>query len=155
MKTLVYAGSFDPVTLGHLDIIERAIPLCDKLVVLVSHAQNKNYQFTVEERFSFLKQATQHIKNIHIDSSSLLLADYMKKNTYNCLLRGLRGVKDMDSEESMFITNKILAGKLESIFLLASPKYRHISSSLVKELSPYAVDWKNFVPLCVAEALKK
>lgn len=155
MKTLVYAGSFDPITLGHLDIIERASNLCDKLVVVLSSSKNKKYQFTAEQRFSFVKESTKHIKNIDIDSSQELLADYMKKNAYFCLVRGLRGVSDVGLEESIFITNKVLSGHFETVLLFASPKYRHISSSLVKELTPYPVNWASFVPLCVAEFLKK
>ncbi|MBE8222224.1 MAG: pantetheine-phosphate adenylyltransferase [Bdellovibrionales bacterium] len=155
MKTLVYAGSFDPITLGHLDIIKRASNLCDKLIVVVFNSQNKKYQFTTEQRLDFLKKSTENIKNIETDSSQLLLADYMNNNGHFCLVRGLRGAESIDLEESMFVTNKTLSDSLESIFLFASPKYRHISSSLVKELAPYPADLKNFVPLCVAEFLKK
>ncbi|MBE8163516.1 MAG: pantetheine-phosphate adenylyltransferase [Bdellovibrionaceae bacterium] len=154
MKTLVYAGSFDPITLGHLNIIERASHLCDELVVLLSSSKNKNYQFTIEQRQNFLKESTESIKNVRVDSFGGLLADYMQKNSYTCLLRGLRGPKDWYLEETMFITNKALSGNLETLCLLASPKYRHISSSLVKELTPHLVDWKKFVPPCVEKCLK-
>lgn len=155
MKVLVYAGSFDPVTLGHLDIIQRASVLCDKLVILVSCSQNKKYYFSAKQRLNFIKESTKHITNIESDTCDILLAKYMKQKSYKFLLRGIRSPKDFFLEGSMAVTNKILDKDLESVFLLSGPQYQHLSSSLIKELMPYEIEWKPFVPPCVLVALQE
>lgn len=153
MKVLAYAGSFDPITLGHLDLIQRASVLCDKLVIIVSQSQNKKYHFNLEERVALVTEATQFIKNKEVNTCNILLAEYMKKKSYTYLLRGIRGLGDMSSEEAMSKINAELNPQLETIFLFANPQYKHISSSLVKELLPYSVNWKKFVPSCVVPSL--
>lgn len=155
MKVLVYAGSFDPITLGHLDIIQRASFLCDKLIIVVSCAQNKKYHFSLKQRLDFVKESTKHIKNIESDTCDILLAKYMKQKSYKFLLRGIRKPEDLFLESSMYVTNKILNKDLESVFLLSSPQYQHLSSSLIKELMPYVTEWKPFVPSCVLTALQE
>lgn len=155
MKILVYAGSFDPLTLGHLDIIKRASALCAKLVVLISNSQGKQYHFSLEQRLALVTEATKSLQNIEVQACQELLANYMKEKSYTYLLRGIRSVSDISFEESMSATNKILNSSLETIFLLSDPQYRHLSSSLVKELLPYSVDWAKFVPACVGEYIKQ
>lgn len=134
-KKALYAGSFDPVTMGHLDIIRRAAKLCDELVVGVIRNPQKSSMFTEEERIEMIKLSTSDLPNVRVDAFSGLLADYVNFNDFDIVIRGLRGATDFDSEIQMAQLHSILYnGKVETVFLMTSPEYSFISSSMVKEV---------------------
>ena len=134
-KKALYAGSFDPVTMGHLDIIRRAAKLCDKLVVGVIRNPQKSSMFTEEERIEMIKLSTSDLPNVRVDAFSGLLADYVNSNDFDIVIRGLRGTTDFDSEIQMAQLHSILYNdKVETVFLMTSPEYSFISSSMVKEV---------------------
>ena len=134
-KKALYAGSFDPVTMGHLDIIRRAAKLCDELVVGVIRNPQKSSMFTEEERIEMIKLSTSDLPNVRVDAFSGLLADYVNFNDFDIVIRGLRGTTDFDSEIQMAQLHSILYnGKVETVFLMTSPEYSFISSSMVKEV---------------------
>lgn len=134
-KKALYAGSFDPVTMGHLDIIRRAAKLCDELVVGVIRNPQKSSMFTEEERIEMIKSSTSDLPNVRVDAFSGLLADYVNSNDFDIVIRGLRGTTDFDSEIQMAQLHSILYNdKVETVFLMTSPEYSYISSSMVKEV---------------------
>ena len=134
-KKALYAGSFDPVTMGHLDIIRRAAKLCDELVVGVIRNPQKSSMFTEEERIGMIKLSTSDLPNVRDDAFSGLLADYVNSNDFDIVIRGLRGTTDFDSEIQMAQLHSILYNdKVETVFLMTSPEYSFISSSMVKEV---------------------
>ena len=134
-KKALYAGSFDPVTMGHLDIIRRAAKLCDELVVGVIRNPQKSSMFTEEERIEMIKLSTSDLPNVRVDAFSGLLADYVNSNDFDIVIRGLRGTTDFDSEIQMAQLHSILYDdKVETVFLMTSPEYSFISSSMVKEV---------------------
>ena len=134
-KKALYAGSFDPVTMGHLDIIRRAAKLCDELVVGVIRNPQKSSMFTEEERIGMIKLSTSDLPNVRVDAFSGLLADYVNSNDFDIVIRGLRGTTDFDSEIQMAQLHSILYNdKVETVFLMTSPEYSFISSSMVKEV---------------------
>ena len=134
-KKALYAGSFDPVTMGHLDIIRRAAKLCDELVVGVIRNPQKSSMFTEEERIEMIKLSTSDLPNVRADAFSGLLADYVNSNDFDIVIRGLRGTTDFDSEIQMAQLHSILYNdKVETVFLMTSPEYSFISSSMVKEV---------------------
>lgn len=134
-KKALYAGSFDPVTMGHLDIIRRAAKLCDELVVGVIRNPQKSSMFTEEERIEMIKLSTSDLPNVRVDAFLGLLADYVNSNDFDIVIRGLRGTTDFDSEIQMAQLHSILYNdKVETVFLMTSPEYSFISSSMVKEV---------------------
>lgn len=148
-KTCVYPGSFDPVTLGHVDIIERAARLFTDVNVAVLDNPEKAKSFSVEERMSMLQKACGHLSNIHIDSFNGLLVDYMKTVDAGVILRGLRTAGDFEIEFQMAQMNSQLSDSVESLFMMTSPKYAYISSSIVKQIASFGGDISAFVPGCV------
>lgn len=145
MASALFPGTFDPPTLGHIEIIERASTLFDILFVGVGENSEKQHLFSVEDRIYWLKQATRHIPNISIISFNGLAVDCALENNCACLLRGIRSTQDMDREQAMAHTNKKLR-KLETLFLLASPDLSHIRSSLIKEIILRGEKIENFLP---------
>ena len=146
IKKAIYPGSFDPVTKGHLDIIERAARLVDVLVVSVLENPNKKTLFTVEERKEQLKLVTKHIPNVEIDSFCGLLADFSKQIGANIVVRGLRNMLDFEMEFQMALINGTLAPELETIFLCTSEKHLILSSSAVKEVATFSDSIDFMVP---------
>ena len=152
MKIAIYPGSFDPVTNGHIDIIERAAKISDKLVVAVLMNSSKSPLFSVEERVKLLEEATRHLPNVKVDSFSGLLIDYAKQNDIHVSVRGLRAVTDFEYELQIAQTNsKFSGGKLDTIFLTTSLEYAYLSSSTVKEIASFGGDITETVPEFVAE----
>ena len=147
MRTAIYPGSFDPVTLGHLNIIKRAAAMFDELIVCVSVNSSKNSGlFTPEERVELIRRVTEDIPNVRVDCSRELLASYAKKNKAKVLVKGLRAVSDYEAECQMAMINAKLYSKLDTIFLYTSPKYAYLSSTVVKEMARYGADLTDFVP---------
>jgi len=151
----IYPGSFDPVTNGHMDIIERSSKLMDKLIVSVLINPNKDKAlFSVDERMQMLKEATSQLSNIEIDSFSGLLVEYAKYKDANIIVRGLRAVMDLEKEMQMAQINKNLSTDVETIFLVTRAKYSFLSSSAVKELALFHADFNDLVPEYVRDKLK-
>lgn len=146
MKIAVYPGSFDPITNGHIDIIERASKMFDKLIVAVLTNNQKQPLFTTEERIIMIKAATKHINNIEVDYFEGLLINYLKVKNSNIVVRGLRAVSDFENEFQMALMNKKLSKDLETVFLITKLEYSYLSSSVVKELANFNGDIIDLVP---------
>jgi pantetheine-phosphate adenylyltransferase len=142
----VYPGSFDPVTSGHLDIIERASALFEDITVAVLVNRSKKPAFTTEQRIDFIKRSTGHIKGIKVDSFSGLLVDYTKKLNANLIIRGLRALSDFEYEFQLASLNARLSDEIETIFLMTDTKNSYLSSSMVKELASHGGDLTGLVP---------
>ena len=155
MKTAVYPGSFDPVTYGHIDIIERASKLFDKLIVLVSINPMKAADFSTEERIDFLNRSLKNKENIEIDSSSGLFIDYFKKRGADVIVKGLRDMSDFEYEFQMALLNKDMHHTAETIFLSANAASMFLSSSAVKQIAMFGGDITPFVPRCIADDITK
>lgn len=146
MTTAIYPGSFDPITLGHLNIIRRASKIFDRVVVCVMVNSSKSPMFSLEERMELIERVVKRLSNVEVDSSNSLLADYAKQYEGAVLVKGLRAVSDFESEVQMALINKKMNKDLDTVFLTASEKYTYISSSVVKEMARYGTDLREFVP---------
>ena len=146
MRTGVYPGSFDPVTNGHLDIINRSALIVDRLIVAVLNNNSKTPLFSANERVNMLKEVTKDIPNVEIFSFSGLLVDFMKKCDAKIVFRGLRAITDFEYELQMSQTNRLLDSSIDTIFLNTNLKYSYLSSSMVKEVAHYGGDISKFVP---------
>lgn len=153
MTIAVCSGSFDPVTYGHLDIINRGARVFDKVIVAVLINSKKNSLFTVEERVELLRQATAGIDNVEVDSFDGLLIDYMKKRKAQVIIRGLRAVSDFEYEMQVASINKKLDENIETFFMMTSNQYSYLSSSIVKEVASYQASVSDLVPPVVEKAL--
>lgn len=146
MNTAIYPGSFDPVTKGHLNIIERTSKIFDKLIVCVMVNGAKRPTFTSEERVAFLARVTQNLPNVEIDASGELLADYARRRGASVIIKGLRAATDFENEFQMALINRQLNPGLDTMFLTAEHQYMFMSSSVIRELSRYDVDLSDFLP---------
>ena len=151
--TAVYPGTFDPITCGHFDLIERAARFYDRLVIAVADNRNKNSLFTLEERVALAKQVTAKIPNVEVIGFSGLLVDFVQEIGGNVLLRGLRAVSDFEYEFQLASMNRKLAPDVETMFMTPAEQYAFISSSLVREISALGGDVSEFVHPKVGEAL--
>ena len=145
-RICVYAGSFDPVTVGHADIIERAAKLCDKLYVTVMYNPSKNGCFPVELRLEMLQKVTADLNNVEVDAWNGLMVDYVRKMNADFVIRGIRGMADLESESNLAQINARLLPGLETIFLMSQPEHTCISSSAVREAALFGADYSSFVP---------
>ena len=150
----VYAGSFDPVTVGHEDIIRRAAQLCDKLYVTVMYNINKQGCFTVDQRVELLSKVTSSIPNVEVTSWDGLMVDYVRKTGANFVVRGIRGMRDLESERDLAELNARLLPGLETIFLLSKPELGCISSSAVRDAALFGADCSRFVPSCILDDIQ-
>jgi pantetheine-phosphate adenylyltransferase len=146
----IYPGSFDPVTLGHVDIIERACKLFDLAIVAVLCNPQKTPLFTVEERIEQIRKSTQHLTNVEVDSFNGLTVEYARARNARVLLRGLRVLSDFEKELQMAHTNKTLSHEIETVFLATSTEYGFLSSSVVKEIAKFGGSIEHLVPQHVA-----
>lgn len=155
-RTAVYTGSFDPVTLGHLDVIERASRIFDRLVVGVGINPDKHSMFTLEERVGLVKASVAHLPNVSVESFSGLSVAFVREKGASVLLRGVRSLTDIETEFTMTLANRKLDPAVETVFLMADAQYSHISSSLLKQITPLADDGAllRFVPRPVVQALR-
>ena len=154
-KLAVYPGSFDPITNGHLDIIERAAALFDEVIVAILNNNAKKSLFTVAERKAQIAQLIKRFKNVKVDSFDGLLADYMAKTKAAACVRGLRAVTDLEYEFSLANINQKLNPKMETIFFMPSEENTYLSSSVVKEVYSFGGELKGSVPPLIDKALKK
>jgi len=154
-RIVVYPGTFDPVTLGHLDVIKRALQLFDKVVVAVATKSGKKPLFSQKERASLIKQCTKDLKNVDVESFSGLLVDYVKKKDSLVVIRGLRELSDFESEFQQATVNRKLNPDFETVFVVTSPKFFYLNSTVVKEIASMHGNVKCFVPATVELALRK
>lgn len=146
MKRAIYPGSFDPLTNGHLDIIERSAKMVDELNVAILKNSAKNSLFSVDERVSMIKEQTRHLPNVVVSSFDGLLADYARKIEATIVVRGLRAVTDFEYELQIAQTNHVINPQIDTIFLTTSLEYAYLSSTIVKEVASYGGDISKFVP---------
>lgn len=154
-KIAVYAGSFDPITYGHIDIIKRAAKIFERVIVAVAHNIDKKPLFTVSERVSTIRQATRNIPNVRVDDFNVLAVDYVSGSGASILIRGLRALSDFEYEFQMALTNRKLNEKIETIFLMPNEAYSYLSSTLIKEAASLGADVSNFVPRFIEKKLKE
>lgn len=151
----IFAGTFDPITNGHVDIVERAAKLFGGLTIGILVNPNKNTLFTIEERVELIKESTKHLENIEVIFFEGLLIDYCRKNDISVLVRGIRSEADISYELQMAHMNKELEASIETVIIPTNTKYSYISSSLIKEVLGFNADIKKLVPECVLEELQK
>jgi pantetheine-phosphate adenylyltransferase len=154
MKIAICPGSFDPVTLGHMDIITRACKIFDKVIVAVPVNPDKRASFTVEERMEMLRKATQGM-NVEVDCVKGLLADYAKEKQAVAIVKGLRAMTDFEYEFQMALTNKKLNPEVETMFLPTSMENMFLSSSMVKQIAGFGGDISHFVPGCLLDTINE
>lgn len=156
MKTAVYPGTFDPVTNGHIDIIERALKIFDKLFVVVADNPQKTATFTKDERVAMLKEALKkHSSNIEVEHYDGLLLNYVKSKKSNVVVRGLRAISDFEFEFSRALLNRELEKEIDTIFIMTKDDYAFLSSSIVKEIAMFSGPVKGFVPEAVEKKLRE
>lgn len=152
-KIAICPGSFDPVTYGHLDIIQRGAKVFDEVYVTVLNNSSKNSLFTVDERLELIKEVTAHIPNVKVDSFQGLLADYASTINADAIIRGLRAVSDFEYEMQITSMNRLLNERVETFFIMTNNQYSFLSSSIVKEVAKYGGDISELVPEKVRQAL--
>jgi pantetheine-phosphate adenylyltransferase len=153
MRTAVYPGSFDPITNGHLDVIQRAARLFDKVIVAVAKNESKNPFFSMTQRQELCAQAVAHLPNVTVDAFTGLLVEYVERMQGDAVVRGLRAVSDFEFEFQLALMNRKLNERVETIFMMPKDTYTFISSRLVKEIARLGGDVSSFVPKVVQEAL--
>lgn len=146
MTTAIYPGSFDPITKGHLNIIQRAAKIFDRLIVCVMVNVDKRPMFTSEERVELIRRVTQGLENVTVDSSSALLAEYAEQNNVNVVVKGLRAATDFEKEFQMALINHKMNPNLDTMFLTSEHQFMYLSSSVVKELGSHGADLSDFLP---------
>ena len=155
MRIAIYPGSFDPLTNGHLDVVQRAAKLFDRVIVAVAKNESKKPLFTLEERKSLVKKAVTHVPNAVVDSFDGLLVEYAKSRKASAIVRGLRAVSDFEFEFQLALMNRKLDGTIETIFMMPKDTYTFLSSRIVKEIARIGGDVTAFVPAHVQTALRK
>ena len=156
MNIAIYPGSFDPITKGHVDIINRASLLFDKVIISVSKiSDEKTYTFDIDERMTFIIRSIKHLNNVEVKIFDELLIKHVKKLNANIILRGLRALSDFELEFKMALMNRKLDENIDTLFLMPDQKYTHISSSLIKEVALLGGSISEYVPEVVESALKK
>ena len=156
MKTAIYPGTFDPITNGHLDIIERAVHLFDKVIVSVARNSDKGMAlFTEEERTTLIRQSILEMPSVEVDSFDGLMVDHAVKHSAHAAIRGLRVLSDFEFEFKMALMNRSLNEEVSTVFLMPHAKYTHISSSMVREVASLSGDVSAYVPVHVDQALRK
>jgi pantetheine-phosphate adenylyltransferase len=153
MRTAIYPGSFDPPTNGHLDVIERAVKLFDRVIVAVAKNESKSPLFTLEERLDLVGRAVRHLKNVEADSFDCLLVDYVNQRSAQAIVRGLRAVSDFEFEFQLALMNRKLNERVETIFMMPKDTYTFLSSRMIKEVARLGGDVSSFVPAHVQTAL--
>ena len=153
MRRVIYPGSFDPLTNGHLDVIQRATKLFDRVVVAVAKSESKNPLFTLEERVELVAEAVKHLPNVEADSFDGLLVEYVETRAAQAVIRGLRAVSDFEFEFQLALMNRKLNERVETIFMMPKDTYTFLSSRIVKEIARLGGDVSAFVPAHVRRAL--
>ena len=155
MRIAIYPGTFDPITYGHVDVIERAREIFDKVIVMVARNTSKTPLFNTEERVRMIKDVVKKYKNVEVESFQGLLVNYARKKKAKAIVRGLRAVSDFEYEFQMALTNRKLAKEITTVFLMPHEKYTYLNSSIVREIALMGGDVSQFVPVSVKKALVK
>ena len=155
MRTAIYPGSFDPLTNGHLDVIERAVKLFDRVVVAVAKNESKQPMFSLEERVDLVRQSIKHIPNAEVDSFDRLLVDYVDQRNAQAIVRGLRAISDFEFEMQMALMNRRLNPDVETVFMMPAEPYTYVSSRLVKEIVALGGSVTGLVPTIVERRLRE
>lgn len=154
-QPIIYPGTFDPITNGHVDLVERAAKLFDRVVVSIAHSEKKKPLFTLEERVKLAQECLSHLDNVEVVGFDILLIHYAEQQGARCVLRGLRAVADFEYEFQLANMNRAMNPEFESVFLTPSEHLSYISSSLVREIASLGGDITSFVPPPVAAALQE
>ncbi len=155
MKIAIYPGTFDPITFGHIDVLERAAEIFDKVIIAVSTQSGKHPMFSLDERVAMIRKILKRKKNVRVESFSGLLMDFAKKKKAIAVVRGLRAVSDFEYEFQMALTNKKLASGIDTVFLMPHEKYTYLNSTIVREIAMFGGDCSGFVPVFVEKQLKQ
>ena len=153
MQNVIYPGSFDPLTFGHIDVVERAVKIFDKVIVAVAKNPDKAPTFTLQERVAMIKEVTKNQPKVEVDAFDGLLVEYAEKKGASVILRGIRALTDFEYEFQMALTNRKLADNIETIFMMPSESYSYLSSRIIKEIARLGGDIRDFVPESVAKRL--
>ena len=151
MSIAVYPGSFDPITLGHLNVIRRSAAVFNELLVCVMVNSEKHPMFNIEERVELIERTVTRFSNVRVESSDKLLVEFMKERNAKVVIKGLRAVSDFDREFQIALINRKLDEGIETLFMPSSEKYTYLSSTVVKEMARYGADLKTFVPMEIIE----
>ena len=154
MKNIIYPGTFDPITNGHLDITERASSLFDEVMIVIANNPRKNSLFTIDERIDLIDQSTEYLKNVHVSTTESLIVNFARENNSVALIRGLRSISDFEYEFQMALMNRSLAPEISTLFMMPDEKYMHLNSTVVKEIAALGGDISTYVPEVVNAALK-
>jgi pantetheine-phosphate adenylyltransferase len=155
MSSAIYPGSFDPVTLGHLDIIKRTSEMFDEVIIGVLNNTSKSPLFSVEERVNMLVEVVSDIPNVRVESFGGLLVDFARQNNVKTIIRGLRAVTDFEYELQLAQSNRKVAPEIDTVFLTTSIEYAYLSSSIVKEYASFGVDIGQFVPEGIVDKIRR
>lgn len=151
----IYPGTFDPITNGHIDVIQRALKIFDKVVVVIAKNPKKQTLFTETERLELIRESLSHFENVEITVSDKLTVEFAKSIEATAIIRGIRAVSDFEYEFQIALMNRKLCPEITTIFLMANEKYTYLNSSIIRELAQYGADVSDFVPPCVAKKLKE
>lgn len=154
-KTAMYPGSFDPITNGHVDVIERAASLFDSVTIVIARNSRKTPMFSEEDRIEMAEKSLQHLANVNVALHAGLIVDYARDHNISVIVRGLRAVTDFEYEFQIALMNRKLEPSVTTIFLLPHERYTYLNSSIVRELGRYGQDISEFVPAIVAEKMKR
>ena len=155
MKTAIYPGSFDPITLGHLNVIKRAANIFDRLIVCVGYNSKKNPMFSPEERVRLIREVTKDMENVEVEASDELLAQYAQRKGACVIVKGLRAVSDFEYEFQMALANRKLYAGAETVFLTTTTENMYLSSSVVKQIAAFGGDISHFVPPEILDFIEK
>ena len=155
MTVAVYPGSFDPITCGHVEIIERSVRLFDRVIVAVGQHPSKKGYFPVDERVDLIRKSTEHIPNTSAEHFDGLVVEFCRLHQARILIRGLRAIGDFEQEFQMGLANRDLAPEIETVFLIPRPEQQFISSSLIREIASFGGDFERYVPKAVADAVNR
>ncbi len=155
MKIAIYPGTFDPITNGHLDIVDRAVKLFDRIIVTIARNLEKKPMFTEEERLDMIREAVKQYKNVEVDSFDGLLVQYARTKKASAIVRGLRAISDFEFETQMALMNRKLDSEVETVFLMPNEKYTYLNSSIVREIARLHGDVAEFVPPVVRLSLER